>query len=418
MNSCVALRPDPGDFDAWASTGGDDWSWEAVLPYFERIEVDADFPSASYHGSNGPLPVIRWRVDQLEPASRSFLEAALAAGHPWCDDLNAPAGTGVGLVPMNRRGNERVSAATAYLDPVRGLANLRIRPSTSVLKLTIRRDRVTGLVLDGPDGTEEMPAGNVVLCTGAYCTPWVLLRSGIGPGDDLQRAGVEVEVELPGVGRQLTDHSQCHVAAAWPRAGGCRPCLQTLVRCTTDRSSVDNDMQLCLLNYVEVAAYAPDMTVPGSPVVLCALLQHAESRGSVRLADNGQVHIELDYLAASTDVRRYRAGMRALWRIAEHMDAAFLTDRDVAPESVEQDELLDRIVSERVQTAHHPMGTARMGGDADPDAVVGTDLAVHGVAGLRVADASIIPVPIRANIHLTCLMIGEIAAERMRQDAA
>ncbi|OLE37829.1 MAG: hypothetical protein AUG48_03450 [Actinobacteria bacterium 13_1_20CM_3_68_9] len=410
-NSCVALRPEPTDFDAWALVADSSWSWDSVAPYFTRIESDIDFPTAPYHGSAGPVPVVRWRREELEAPSRAFLDSALAAGYPWCEDLNAPGATGVGLVPMNRRARVRVSAASAYLDPVRNHPNLRVRTSSTVTEVCIRRGRSRGLVIDGPQGRERIAAGQVVLCAGAYGTPWILLRSGVGPPGELRRAGIEVQVDLPGVGQELTDHSHVHLAGSWPGSDARRACVQTLGRLTSEDSAVRGDMQLWLLNYVEMASYAPGTVSAGWPVMLCASLQHAESRGSVCLSANGELRVAIDHLADRADTARYRAGVRSLWRIAGGMND--LSGLDIDQATIANDALLDHFISDRVQTSHHPMGTARMGASADPDSVVGADLAVHGVAGLHVADASIIPVCVRANIHLTCLVIGEIAGERL-----
>ena len=151
--------------------------------------------------------------------------------------------------------------------------------------------------------------------------------------------------------------------------------------------------------------------------MLCALLQHPESRGSVRLGGGGRPQIEIDYLAEARDVTRYREGMRSLARIAAQMDHGLLAGWDVSQATLDRDELLDRLVSERVQTAHHPMGTARMGAAHSRDGVVAPDLSVHGVLGLWVADASVIPLALRSNIHLTCLVIGAIAGERLQEAA-
>lgn len=410
-NSCVALRPPPADFQAWAAVAGEGWSWESVLPYFMRVEADADFGQAPHHGTAGRLPVIRWRRDELEPPSAAFLDSALAVGHAWCEDLNAPRAEGAGLAPMNRRAGERVSAAVAYLDCVRGRSNLTIRSSTTVVEVEIRRGRVSGVVVVGPGGRDRITAGRVVLCAGSYCTPSILLRSGIGPADELVDAGIDVCADLPGVGRGLADHSQVHMAASWPGSDRRRPCLQTLVRSTTVGSNTRDDMLLCLLNYVELDAYAPGTASTGWTVMLCALLQSAESRGVVRLGADGAPRIELDHLASAADARRHRAGARSLWRIAEAMDDLEHVDVDAA--TIADDASLDDLIARRVQTAHHPMGTARMGAGGDVASVVDPGLSVHGVTGLSVADASVIPVCVRANTHLTCLMIGELAADRL-----
>lgn len=227
--------------------------------------------------------------------------------------------------------------------------------------------------------------------------------------------GVDIVAGLDGVGRGLCDHSQVHLAARGPAADASCPALQTIVRTTMPCSQVQNDMQLCVLNRVELSSYAPELAGDGRVLVmLCAVLQHARSRGLVRLASlepDSAPRIEIDYLAEDEDRRRYRDAVRLLTRVAAQDPMASFPLLDGASLAEFDDQRLDALVAARVKTAHHPTGTARMGPATDPDAVVAANLAVHAVEGLSVADASVIPVPLNANTHIACTMIGERTAD-------
>jgi choline dehydrogenase len=413
INTCVALRPDPASFAAWeARIAG--WGWSDVLPYLRRLERDVDFPDADYHGGEGPVPVVRWREDELEPASRAFRDAAQALGLPDAPDLNAPGATGVGPAPMNREGWWRASAERTYLCARPG-PGPRILVSRLVDRVLFRGTRAIGVRSYGAAGELTHAADRVVLCAGAYGTPAILLRSGVGPAEELRDFHVDVVANLAGVGRGLCDHSQVHLAAAGPAADVACPALQTIVRTTTPHSPVRNDVQLCVLNRVDLSRYAPEIAGDERVLVmLCAVLQHAQSRGRVSLAarePDTAPCIEIDYAAEEDDRRRYREALRLLARVAaQDAMASFPLLGGPSPTELD-DRRLDALVAARVKTAHHPMGTARMGPVSDPSAVVAADLAVHGVEGLSVADASVVPVSLNANIHLACTMIGERAAD-------
>lgn len=413
INTCIALRPDPDDFARWATVAAG-WGWEDVLPYFCRLEADADYPDASFHGSKGPTPIVRWSPDELESVSLAFRDAAAGAGHAPVDDLNSPHASGVGPAPMNRIGMRRHSAADAYLDP-----STRNRMTLTCERIVDRvlfdGARTVGVRSVGSDGTRPHHADHVVLCAGSYGSPAILLRSGIGPVSHLAHLGVRVVLEAPGVGQGLIDHSQVYVAAHGPSCDARAPCLQTLVRATSPGSDAANDVQLCALNRVEMEAYAPALDPTcGSQIMFCALLQHPRSTGSVLLADlepNSSPVIELDYLRNAADRHRYREGMLALAQIIARPElSSCVLDAEDA-RALADDAALARLVEDRVQTAHHPMRTARMGPANDPYAVVGADMSVHGLEGLSIADASVIPTPVHANTHLTCVMLGERLAD-------
>jgi choline dehydrogenase len=414
INTCISLRPDPADFARWADAAPG-WAWDDVLPCLRRLETDVDYPHEPFHGSDGPTPIVRWTLQELEDVSRAFQNAAVSAGHMRLEDLNAPGTSGVGSVPMNRVGMRRHSAADAYLD-----ATVRARMTLTceriVDRVLFRRTRAIGVQSVAADGIRTHLAERIVLCAGSYGTPAILLRSGVGAAGHLAELGAAVVLDSPGVGQGLTDHSQVYLAARGPACGSHAPCLQTLVRMTSSPGSdVANDLQLCALNRVEVQAYAPALDpARRSQIMFCVLLQHPLSTGSVLLRDlrpDSAPLIELDYLREAADRDRYRDGMHALRRITDRAELGrCVVDAEDAHALLDED-LLARLVGERVQTAHHPMRTARMGRASDPDAVVGADLAVHGLDGLSIADASVIPTPVHANTHLTCLMLGERLAD-------
>ncbi len=413
INTCIAMRPDPQSFAEWAVHGAG-WEWERVLPAFRRLERDLDFSDAGHHGEDGPVPIVRWREDELVTASRVFRDAALAVGLPAVTDLNAPGASGVGALPMNREGRRRISAARAYLDP-EALSELDISCGRLVDRVLFQCGRVAGIVSRGAIDEQVHPAACVALCAGAYATPAILLRSGIGPAEELERRGIPVIADLPGVGGGLMDHSQVHLVAHAPKTEPDGPALQALVRTTTRGSPIANDVQLCVLNRVDLERYAPGFHPDGGGIaMLCALLQHSLSTGTVKLASRDPAappDIEIDYVAHESDRMRYRHAIRLLGDIASRVDIAPLALAYGESPADCDDAALDDLVTRRVQTAHHPMGSARMGPESDPGAVVAPDLSVFGVEGLSVADASVIPVCVNANIHLTCTMIGERAAE-------
>lgn len=411
INTCIAIRPDPRAFADWEELASG-WDWEHVLPVFRRLERDVDFPGTAYHGPDGPTTIVRWREEELLPAARAFRDGALAAGLPWCDDLNRPSAHGVGATPMNRQGRRRLSAADAYLRTTR--ASLGLCVGTVVDRVVVKGGRVIGVVVIDENTERFEPAPRVILCAGSYATPGILLRSGLGGAEELGRHDIPVVEDLPGVGRGLMDHSQVYIPAHGVAHDPNGPAVQILAKATTLGSAIENDVQLCVLNRADLARYAPGVDAGGPVVMLCALIEHTLSTGSVRLSSADPTAppvIAIDYVADDEDRRRYRAALRLLGDIASRPDIAPLRLIDDEGLADFDDHALDDLVGKRVQSAHHPMGSARMGASCDPSAVVAPDLSVHGVEGLTVADASVIPVSVNANIHLTCTMIGERAAD-------
>ncbi|MFI0742976.1 GMC family oxidoreductase [Streptomyces sp. NPDC021100] len=427
VNACLALRPVPDDFALWArAAGGDGWSWPEILPYLNRLEADADF-GGPHHGTAGPLPVRRAPRASWTPLSTALVDTATAAGHPYAEDHNAPGATGVGPLPLNLAdGGVRVSTAGAYLDPARGRPNLTVLAGCLVDRVLFEGTRATGVALSRADGARpvgpaEVRGARVTLCAGAYGTPAILHRSGVGPAPVLRELGVGIVADLPGVGAGLVDHSQVAIGVI-PRPGGLcdprDPCAQVVLRYTAPGSDTADDMQVYALNHVELDVYAPQVAgrVPdGRAFMMTSNLMAPRGRGTVTAVSRDPAvppRIAVDYARDPEDLRRQREGVRLCWELLRQPAFTALAKEiiDMDAETIRSRTALDDFVRRAARTAHHPMGTARMGSGDEPGAVVDERCRVHGVEGLRVADASVIPVPLRVNTNLAAIAVGERVA--------
>lgn len=415
INSCIALRPQPDDFTDWNG-----WSWPEVLPFLRGLEADADF-DGPHHGTAGPLPVRRRNSAQWSPISAALVETAVAAGFPSTVDHNAPDATGVGAAPMNiTTDGQRISVAAAYLDAVRGSTNLTILPDALVEKVIFAGSRATGVRLIADGQPRIVHSDRVTLCAGTYGTPAILQRSGVGPAELLGALGVAVVADRPGVGAHLADHSQVPIVVL-PRPGLCDPadpCAEVVLRYTAPESAVRNDMQLYALNHVNLNVFAPHLasaTPDGWAFMVTSNLMAPRSHGTVRAASTDPEtppRIDIDYGRDPEDLRRQRAGVRLCWELLHQPAFTVLTKDiiDMDEPTVHSDSALNDVIRRAAVSAHHPTGTARCGPPDDPTAVVDDRCRVYGTEGLRVADASIIPVSPRANTNLVSIMIGERVA--------
>lgn len=417
INSGVALRGDPADYDEWRELGLDGWGWEQVLPYFRRLESDQDF-SGPHHGSSGPIPIARTRPKDFLHVHRALFEAALDLGYSKAPDLNQPGAVGVGPWPMNLRNGTRVSAAVAYLtDAVRRRPNLEIRQCSLVARVAIEGRRAVGVEL--ADGT-RLAAHEVILCAGAISTPGILLRSGIGGRDRVAGVGANHVLELAGVGENLMDHAFAWLGAV-PSPGVCElraRSVQAGLRYTSGWSDESGDMQLLIVVPVDLSASPALVERVGTATVFMigAGLQRPRSRGRVVWSGadpRSSPLIQLNLTGDEADVTRLREGVRLAWRFARsprmapHLRRVALVDEA----TIADDAALDAYVDSIAISFKHAAGTARMGVATDRLSVVGADGLVHGVAGLRIADMSIVPNIPRANTNLTAIMIGERLAD-------
>ena len=428
VNTGVAIRGAPADYDTWAEMTGDErWSWEQCLPFFRGIEDDKD-EGGDFHGHNGPIPVRRWQLEEIDQLQRGFYDACVALGFEETNDQNDPQSTGISTAAMNRDGPElrtRWSANMGYLSRARNRLNLTIRGGCLVDRVLFEDGRVVGLSVECDGELQRVSARQIVLSAGAIMSPAILLRSGIGPAAELSELGIPSEVDLPGVGKRLMDHAMTPLMLR-PRPGAVdpqSPIIQTLLRYTSSTGEF-NDMQVYLLGHV--------LREPGSwfgawrgaegeeaqwVFGIAPGVQLPNSYGSVTLASadyREQPVIDLKFDEDESDRERLREGTRIAWQLAQspalaqYHTGAF----DLDQEMVDDDARLDEWIHQATTSMAHPTCTCAMGPDSST-AVVDTQGRVHGVEGLRVADASIMPTIVRANTNFTCMMIGERIAEWM-----
>ena len=427
VNATIALRGVPADYDQWAALGNDEWGWAKVLPYFRRLEDDAE-GDAGLHGRGGPIAIARWRADELIPVQRAFLEVCRRLGFPEVADHNDPRSTGVGPFPQNRRGRLRLSTALAYLLPARQRPNLTIRQHCLVNRILVDGDRAVGVDIVGEGAPEEVRGRRITLAAGAIGSPAILLRSGIGPAAALAGLGIEPVVDLPGVGAGLADHPVTRLLLV-PKPGSCdpqTPLAQVVVRYTAPGSGEFNDMQQVMFSHVDVAGIGGREAVAAVgarlAIGLPVALELPRARGRLLLTSTDpriQPLIQLNFAADPEDLRRLMAGVRLAWQIAHQPEIARHTQRValLSEETVGSDDALAAYVRATVSTQFHPCGTARMGPPGDPMAVVDQHCRVRTIRNLRVVDASVMPTIPRANINLTAIMIGEHVSDWMRDEA-
>ncbi|GAA3167961.1 GMC family oxidoreductase [Nonomuraea salmonea] len=423
VGNTVAIRGTPHDYDEWASAGNPLWSWQNVQPFFRSLEDDLDFGDRACHGRGGPVPIRRWRPEELTELQQEFREACLAAGHPWAEDHNHPDSTGVGPIPSNRRDPLiRISTAMSYLWPAAERDNLTILPRSSVDRVVFEGDRAAGVVVAIDGGAyETIRAGRVILAAGAISSPAILLRSGIGPAEELRALGIDVRQDLPGVGAGLTDQPRIGVFMT-PKPGyenEGKSTGQIVTRTTADRF---NDQYYAAVNRFDLTHHFPELRrVAGATAVfgVMVVLRRQFSRGRVTLASADPYiapAVDLGYLSDERDYGLLADGVRGCWELASSPKILDKGEQLVAVDEriMDDDQALRDYIEKGVDSAYNPVGTARMGPAGDPDAVVDQHCAVHGVDGLHVVDASIMPSMVCANTHLSVVMIGERAAALLR----
>jgi choline dehydrogenase-like flavoprotein len=416
VNTAIALRGVPDDYDEWARLGSPLWSWERVLPAFIRLETDLDFPDLPYHGKTGPIPIRRHTRDELVPFHAACLDAFCEAGYPECPDHNDPESTGFGPHPMNKRGSFRISAAIAYLTPARVRPNLTVLPDTDLRRVVFKDGAVCGVEVRTNGSIQSIFAPHVVLACGAIHTPAALIRSGIGARDVLDRLGVGVVSPLEGVGRNLMDHPAIG-PTLYPKDGVAdfdQPVIQTTLRYTATGCDDWNDMQLEPLSF---------MHQPGGRLLcgLVACVFKSYSRGHLEFesADiDAHPRILPDYLSDERDYLKLRDGLARAMELCETRAVKEVTSgvRRPTDEELRDEAALETWIRRNVATGAHPACTARMGPADDPMAVAGERGLVHGVQNLRLADASLMPVIPRANTNIPTIMLAERIAEWTREE--
>ncbi len=436
MNAMLYVRGRPLDYDLWRDQGAPGWGWDDVFPYFLRSEANARGAS-EFHGAGGELTISEQRSPR--PLDRRIIDACVAAGIPRIDDYNGPEQDGVSMYQVFQKDGRRWSAADAFLRPVLERGNLEVVTGATVLGLEVDGGRATGVRYARGRRAEATAraAAEVILCAGTIGSPQILMLSGIGAPDELRAVGVEPRHELPGVGCNLQDHPYLtmlwEVAGAGPTLYGAEKpkfLLEWLLRKTGPLTSTA----------AEVAAFvrsrpglpAPDLQFhmgalyfekhgeeefDGDAMTLAPVLVSTKSRGRVwlRSADPlAKPRILTNTLAEPEDVDALIAGMELSRELVAESPLAEVVVRELKPgPDVQTRDQLDAALRERVELLYHPSGTCRMSDDGE-DAVVDSELRVHGIDGLRVVDASIFPLIPGGNTNAPTIMVAERAADLIR----
>lgn len=421
VNAAIGMRGTPEDFAEWASRGNDEWSWDRVLPYYIKLERDLDFGDRPYHGDSGPIPIVRQGPEEWHPAARAYRQALLQRGEPDCPDVNEPGAAGIIPVPRNLIGGMRASSLLTYLASARTRPNLTIRADTTVTRIVFEGTTAVGIEVEAGEGVERIDADRVVLSAGAVHSPHLLMLSGVGPAEALRQVGIDVVVDLPGVGAVLEDHPIVP--------------LLTLAAQRTDhlgaragrRSTSAIGARLGLVNdVIEFAAVLEPSTMnleldTRGLQAFSLIFNVAHPLGSGHLAITSANYrvapdLRFAFLEDERDMARMVQGIRDHYALA--------TTSPLADEIVEIPTLSADVVADTAQleswiratvtTGFHASSTCRMGPDSDPGAVVDQRLAVRGTRNLWIADASVNAKIPTAFTNLTAYMVGERLADWLR----
>ena len=428
INGQIFLRGIPEDYDNWAKTGNTDWSYQKLVPYFNKIETDTTYQDdpGDFHGSDGPIICHRFPREEWLPASRAFESACLSAGLPFCEDANAPGSTGVGPLPLNNPNGIRWSTAIGYLGMSRHRLNLTIRSDIHVKRILfdVTKDRPKAYGIEAVSGNETfvVEAKKIILSAGAISSPQILMLSGIGPVNHLSEHGIEPVRNNEGVGQNLADHPMIYLT--WKTKpevdlDALGPRIQLTLRYTAEHSKLENDM---IVYMMAVASDRPErgglrLNPIGIQMNLCINL--ANSKGEVKLNSGDyrdQPYLNYNYLTDEEDRRRLRHGIRMLVDFENHPEMSLLIEERVTPldSDLESDKTLNNWMMKDVTTGHHISCTNKMGPDSDPMAVVDQYGNVHGVDDLKVVDASIMPECVRANINVTVMAMAEYISDLIK----
>ena len=422
VNAQILLRGVPEDYDDWAAMGNDEWNYGKLLPYFRRFESDRSF-GGDFHGSDGPIPVSRFSKEEMNADQQAFYDACLTYGFPDCPDHNDPDSTGVGPTPLNNVDGVRWSTALGYLSEARERPNLTIAAWTQARRVLFEGRRAVGVEVESDGQVEAIHGDEVVLAGGAIGSPHLLMLSGVGPADHLEQTGISVVQDTPGVGRNLRDHPQ--VSLKWRTRKSYRKDtsaagVQTTLRYTASGSHLRNDMLIhpssfCVLNPFPLGV--DQYMELGVNMIVCLDLEVGAGYIELR-CDDYRIQPRLDYnfLVEPFDRQRMREGVHIALELADHPRYRELLAERVDPDDsyLQSDDSLDVWMRTRVGTSHHISGTCKMGPVSDGMAVVDQYGRVHGMDGVRVVDASIMPDCIRANTNATTLAIAERISDFMR----
>ncbi len=442
INGMIYIRGHARDYDQWRQLGLSGWSYAEVLPYFKRAETFQGGGDA-YHGDKGPLYVSK----ASSPSSiySSFIKAGGEAGHKLTNDFNGFQQEGFGPYQLTIRDGQRWSASAGYLRPILGQRpNLTAEVEARTTRIVIEKGRAVGVEYVQGKGLETKTAyadAEVLLCTGAAQSPQILQLSGIGDSDDLTPHGIGVTHELKGVGKNLQDHLDVTLSWETPNTPSAYAYNKGVNRLVTGLNYLVRGQGPGRQNFLEAGAFLksrqdldrPDLqlhcvmaimedhgkvAVPkdGFSIHVCQL--RPESRGHINLTSAdpfADPAIFANYLATDEDKRALREGVKIVRDVAGQASLQAIRGKEHAPgEGVQTDAEIDAFIQRAGETIYHPVGTCKMGAAGDPMAVVDDQLRVMGIEGLRVIDASVIPLLVGGNTNAPTIMIAEKAADLLR----
>jgi choline dehydrogenase len=446
VNGMLYVRGNKENYNGWAASGCTGWSYEDVLPFFKKLESHED-GGTPYHGASGPIRVTRHPPDQVSPVSNAFLTAASeVCGIPIGNDFNAENQNCAATFHMSSAGGIRSSVGECYIQPALERPNFHVEMRALVLRILIEGDRAVGVEYQQPDGVHNAKAVREVIVSGGVIgSPQILMLSGIGPADHLRMRGIDVVLDLPGVGKNLHDHlfvpltfrspTALHRGTAFHFFGGMiREYLagdswfgRTVFEAGAFIKSHDDapipDLQIHTLPW---GYPTPNQDGPGRPdldkghcLTVMATLIYPKSRGELLLTSDRpdqEPHIDPAFLKEPEDVKFFLRAIRKCREICAHSAMADHLREELTPgaERTTDEELIEEIKL-RATTVYHPVGTCKMG--VDDMAVVDPELKVRGIDGLRVADASIMPSVPGGNTNAPSMMVGERAAALIAEDA-
>ena len=433
INAMVYIRGNRRDYDEWGVAG---WSAADLLPYFIKAE-DNERGASRWHGAGGPLPVSEERSHNR--ISHAFVDAGEQAGLARNDDFNGDEQDGVGMYQVTQRGGMRASAAVAYLHPAAERPNLTVMPYMHVRRVLFEGTRAVGVEASQLGQTQELRAEReVILCGGAYNSPQLLMLSGVGPAEHLTMREIEVLLDQPAVGENLSDHAAAQLVWTTPEPESLLLALEPAAleeyEATQTGPFASNLAEAGGFARVGDGAPAPDTQFHVAPVHIvdegmrdpeahgvwaspCLLTPH--SRGSVRLASNDPTAkpiVHNAFYSHGDDMQRMIAGVRLLLDVCGQPAMKPYADTPFNTPAGDSDDALRAHVARTTFAIYHPCGTCRMGDDAA--AVVDEQLRVNGLEGLRVVDASVMPVVPRGNTNAPTIAVAERAADVIRHGRA
>jgi choline dehydrogenase-like flavoprotein len=441
VNGTVYMRGHAADYDEWAALGNEGWSYQDVLKSYRKHENYAPGQS-DLHGAGGELDVCKPR--QSNPLAHALIDAAVQAGHSRNDDFNGPQQNGFGIFDLNQRDGVRLSSSRAFLHSILDRPNLKVFPDTLVERINFQGTRAVGVTIQhGGDRTRLLASTEIVLAAGTVNSPQLLMVSGVGPADHLRHYDIPVVENLPGVGANLQDHPTVSVAMSNPSAESYALSWRTAPRVALAplRYLLGRDGMLAS-NAAEAGGFLcsipglrrPDLqmtfmvglkdnprTLPRRHgfVLHVAVLRPA-TRGRLELSSAdpaARPRMYPHFLESRVDIDALIVGLKEARHVISMAAFAPYSGAELSPgPDVVSDDDLETFIRANVATTYHPAGTCKMGLQKDPMAVVDSRLRVHGITGLRVADASIMPNIIGGNTGAPSMMIGERAAEFITQD--